>query len=1311
MAGKRQTSTIDHMMFNKLSRMEVAPQFSIPFPGKTAPKDLQTCQNFITYSLPCTEGQISSSPWSSAAAYRQYEGNALSQHVQTSRVSNKCQRPEAEILHNPLQLSNHVNNHFSVHQSHPIHSYNMSSPRPCPPIVMPRPVYRSPSGFMDSAYGTLGVCVGSQPLCPPAIEWSSSTGFAYPPSTSYASGANKHFSTSNDYTDVAGSPSSLSRGLQERSPVHRHRVDMSLAVGVSPTCSQEEGFRDHCHSFAPSNVQLLYAEGTAPVVKQRNSAFNMPSHQHQNYNPSIYQGTLDSRMGHLYSKSNYSNTIDGTHQRTFPFSGSMDMTSSPHSISGGTTYPSRMQTMQPGFVNPELRVRTSYTGGNLQKNNIWAERDLQFGTAKTNTELQYSTQRHKDLWVQSGQMSRDICVGSTRVDKEGLFDTVQTNSCLQERTRYGNHFSEQNAHAAALQQNISSNITQDVSINRMKVNQAARESSVTSKSALSEHISQTQNRSSNMNTEHAKSTVHIPPAASEVISQHQKSDDGMEERHALLDPNCDHPVTNVMDVDVTHNPPVPVTKDVDIYGPKSSPMPVSKDVDVESPKSPPMPVINDVFSLAPYCAYLDGKNNPFPTCQDWNDKNKISTTLFSQQPLSPGKNGKIGKELTKSGNITVINAMGPQSVKSQQTETLQTGEPQGVSYHQTVGETVVLDLSLKKSHQTSSSACNQENLFQLDREALPSLVTDNCLTKASDKMLHQGQEICKSQVTGRISHPGDENRRSQTSGINKNQENCQSQVTGRMSSLDQERCLCTKSVFNKGKESILPQVTETMTSQLRNDNPSQTAKCLPQHLHEGYRFQVTEKLSHQLQENCQSQAMDSLTRQNRESYPSQITESLPKQLRENGPSQATKSMHRQLQENYPSQAPKSMPLKLQESYKSQATMSLSHQENYPSWAKEMPHQGQSSCMSTTFPVHSLVACSPQPSNLSLFVSTIQTPITFSSQSVVLASSLPACPPNNIKLHSPQKHQSIESPGRRARNSLGRCRSITSPSGSENEANGFHSSKSFMFRKYKIMKFSSSGEEMQELVSDSSSRALPSPFPLPSDAVQSLPPSAPESSPTLGEANVSLASVGELSLIGPGQPFSELHRSVCVAITSSVVRSPSSLLKEWVEKTEEEERSKMPVKSKNGSRSWDHSTDSPVHAIWLAFDGVRLLLHKLLSQLETFMFTRSCPFSHVIRAGAIFIPIHLVKKVLFPELLGPSIDRILQKHKVELRPTTLSEEKLLREKELKDCPSRMLKLLALKQLPDVYPDLLNLFCGHSIQQQLGSRTQSEQHTHK
>ncbi|KFU92393.1 Uncharacterized protein C15orf39, partial [Chaetura pelagica] len=161
-------------------------------------------------------------------------------------------------------------------------------------------------------------------------------------------------------------------------------------------------------------------------------------------------------------------------------------------------------------------------------------------------------------------------------------------------------------------------------------------------------------------------------------------------------------------------------------------------------------------------------------------------------------------------------------------------------------------------------------------------------------------------------------------------------------------------------------------------------------------------------------------------------------------------------------------------------------------------------------------------------------------------------------------------------------------------------------------------------------------------------------------------------------FTTLHTSLCHLLSCSVSQSSPQLLRESPE----------PQKATKGKE------------IWLAFQDVASLLTNLLSQLETFMFSRQCPFPHVFRAGAIFIPIHVVKEKLFPKLPGASVDQVLQEHKVELRPTTLSEERHLRDLELKSCTSRMLKLLALKQLRDIYPDLLTLHWHSSIRQQLG-----------
>ncbi|XP_054858716.1 uncharacterized protein C15orf39 homolog isoform X2 [Eublepharis macularius] len=227
-----------------------------------------------------------------------------------------------------------------------------------------------------------------------------------------------------------------------------------------------------------------------------------------------------------------------------------------------------------------------------------------------------------------------------------------------------------------------------------------------------------------------------------------------------------------------------------------------------------------------------------------------------------------------------------------------------------------------------------------------------------------------------------------------------------------------------------------------------------------------------------------------------------------------------------------------------------------------------------------------------------------------------------------------------------------------------------------------------------------------DTSKLLPPTAPASSPALGEVSTSLPpSCESLTLQkSPKQYFTALHASVCSIISDSVSTSSPELLKEWLERAESEREPKQKAmgsaKAKNGSKASAAPKPSKSKEVWLAFKDMAVLLNQLLSQLETFLFTRNCPFPHVVRAGTIFIPIHVVKEKLFGNLSGPSVDHVLQDHKVELRPTTLSEEKLLRELELKSCTSRMLKLLALKQLPDIYPDLLDLYWHHCIKEQLG-----------
>ncbi|EHA97783.1 hypothetical protein GW7_01869 [Heterocephalus glaber] len=205
---------------------------------------------------------------------------------------------------------------------------------------------------------------------------------------------------------------------------------------------------------------------------------------------------------------------------------------------------------------------------------------------------------------------------------------------------------------------------------------------------------------------------------------------------------------------------------------------------------------------------------------------------------------------------------------------------------------------------------------------------------------------------------------------------------------------------------------------------------------------------------------------------------------------------------------------------------------------------------------------------------------------------------------------------------------------------FHSSVAFMFRKFKMLR----------------------PAPLPA-AMDPSPAPVPVSTGAPADSTE--------------QHFTGLHTSLCDAISGSVAHSPPEKLREWLDM----------------AGPWGR-------AAWQDCQVVQGLLARLLSQLQKFVCTQQCPFPHVVRAGAIFVPIHLVKERLFPRLPPTSVDHVLQEHRVELRPTTLSEERALRERALQGCTSRMLKLLALRQLPDIYPDLLGLQWRDCIRRQLG-----------
>ncbi|XP_034265456.1 uncharacterized protein C15orf39 homolog isoform X1 [Pantherophis guttatus] len=303
---------------------------------------------------------------------------------------------------------------------------------------------------------------------------------------------------------------------------------------------------------------------------------------------------------------------------------------------------------------------------------------------------------------------------------------------------------------------------------------------------------------------------------------------------------------------------------------------------------------------------------------------------------------------------------------------------------------------------------------------------------------------------------------------------------------------------------------------------------------------------------------------------------------------------------------------------------------------------------------------------------------------------------------------------------------------------FHSSAAFLFKKFKILKAHAAeaasggvkdvsppkrtdtqvnqpnsplvGPSLPQSVTPSSEtlilqiKCLNAQLP---NASTLLSPSVPPgSSPALREIQVLDPATEKLlgqQKYSPRQYFTVVHTCVCTIISGVVSTSSPDQLKEWLEMAEPtvelQEKTVSSTKPKNGSKVSEGPKLSKGKEIWLAFKGVEVLIKKLQSQLEIFLLYNKCPFPHVMRAGATFIPIHVVKEELFPNLPGVLVDHVLQDHKVELRPTTLSEEKALRDLDLKSCTSRMLKLLALKQLPDIYLDLLTLHWHECVKEQL------------
>ncbi|XP_061917149.1 uncharacterized protein C15orf39-like isoform X2 [Entelurus aequoreus] len=176
-------------------------------------------------------------------------------------------------------------------------------------------------------------------------------------------------------------------------------------------------------------------------------------------------------------------------------------------------------------------------------------------------------------------------------------------------------------------------------------------------------------------------------------------------------------------------------------------------------------------------------------------------------------------------------------------------------------------------------------------------------------------------------------------------------------------------------------------------------------------------------------------------------------------------------------------------------------------------------------------------------------------------------------------------------------------------------------------------------------------------------------------------------------FIEMHRSLCKLVSKCVSATPEQQLRTWLSKQELPE---LPTKILKIScllgikarRKW-HNED------------INSALQEVLDRLMDYTMLGCCPFPYVMRTGDVFLPMLVVKEILFPIVPVHFVDQVLQKHKVELRPTTLSEEKILIQFHKRSCSSRLRRLMSLKHLPSIYMDVLNLFYYSTVCKHLES----------
>uniref|UniRef100_A0A3P9LX01 Uncharacterized protein n=1 Tax=Oryzias latipes TaxID=8090 RepID=A0A3P9LX01_ORYLA len=186
-------------------------------------------------------------------------------------------------------------------------------------------------------------------------------------------------------------------------------------------------------------------------------------------------------------------------------------------------------------------------------------------------------------------------------------------------------------------------------------------------------------------------------------------------------------------------------------------------------------------------------------------------------------------------------------------------------------------------------------------------------------------------------------------------------------------------------------------------------------------------------------------------------------------------------------------------------------------------------------------------------------------------------------------------------------------------------------------------------------------------------------------------------------FFELHHSLCKLISKSVSASLEENLKKWLFQMKVAEAACRTDKVKVSSLLGVKAREA-----WIN-EEIKSTLDRVLDRLREYTSQERCPFPHVMRTGAVFLPMLVMKELLFPMVQGSFIDQVLQEHKVELRPTTLSEEKILIQLHKRACSSKLRRLMSLKHLPDVYTDVVNLLYYTDVCKYLESPSPDDQKT--